>query len=57
MELFQQTRGYDHMSASSKKKLRNQQDSAKLTERQLAEQKEAKKLKVYTTAFVHFHRM
>ena len=40
------------MSASSKKKLRNQQDSAKLTERQLAEQKEAKKLKVYTTAFV-----
>ena len=40
------------MSASSKKKLRSQQDAAKLTERQIAEQKEAKKLKLYTTAFV-----
>ena len=40
------------MSASSKKKLRNELDAAKLTERQLAEQKEAKKLKLYTTAFV-----
>ena len=40
------------MSASSKKKLRNEQAAAKLTERQLAEQKEAKKLKVYTTVFV-----
>ena len=40
------------MSASSKKKLRNEQEAAKLTERQLAEQKEAKKLKLYTTAFV-----
>ena len=40
------------MSASSKKKLRNELEAAKLTERQLAEQKEAKKLKLYTTAFV-----
>ena len=40
------------MSASSKKKLRNEQEAAKMTERQLAEQKEAKKLKLYTTAFV-----
>ncbi len=40
------------MSASSKKKLRNEQQAAKLTERQIAEQKEAKKVKLYTTAFV-----
>ena len=40
------------MSASSKKKLRNEQNAAKLTEKQLAEQKEAKKLKLYTTIFV-----
>jgi len=40
------------MSASSKKKLRKEQNSAQLTEKQLAEQKEAKKLKTYTTAFV-----
>lgn len=40
------------MSASSKKKLRNSQDGSKLTERQMAEQKEAKKLKLYTAAFV-----
>lgn len=40
------------MSASSKKKLRNEQEAAKLTERQLAEQKEAKKVKLYTIAFV-----
>ena len=40
------------MSASSKKKLRKEQATAKLTERQLAEQKEAKQLRVYTTAFV-----
>lgn len=40
------------MSASSKKKLRKDQDTAKLTERQLAELKEAKKLKLYTAAFV-----
>ena len=39
------------MSASSKKKLRNEERNAKLTERQLAEQKEAKKLKLYTTIF------
>ena len=39
------------MSASSKKKLRNEQEAAKMTERQLAEQKEAKKLKLYTAAF------
>ncbi len=40
------------MSASSKKKLRNAQNAEKLTEKQLAEQKEAKKLKTYTTLFV-----
>lgn len=40
------------MSASSKKKLRNEQEAAKMTERQLSEQKEAKKLKLLTTAFV-----
>ena len=39
------------MSASSKKKLRNEQNAAKMTERQLQEQKEARKLKVYTTVF------
>ena len=46
-----QTRGNDYMSASSKKKLRNTQDGSRLTERQKAEQKEAKKLKLYTAAF------
>ena len=40
------------MSASSKKKLRKDQDAAKLTQRQQAELKEAKKLKIYTAAFV-----
>ena len=40
------------MSASNKKKLRKEQNAAQLTERQLAEQKEAKKLKLYSTAFV-----
>ena len=45
-------RGNDHMSASSKKKLRKEQAAAQMTEKQLAEQKEAKKLKLYTTAFV-----
>ena len=40
------------MSASSKKKLRTQQEAAKLTERQIADQKEAKKLKLYTAAFI-----
>ena len=40
------------MSASSKKKLRSEQDAAKLTERQLAEQKEAKTVKAYTIGFV-----
>lgn len=39
------------MSASSKKKLRNEQNAAKMTERQLNEQKEAKKLKTYTAIF------
>jgi len=39
------------MSASSKKKLRNEQEAAKMTERQLNEQKEAKQLKLYTTIF------
>ena len=39
------------MSASSKKKLRNAQAAEKMTERQMAEQKEAKKLKIYTIVF------
>ncbi len=40
------------MSASSKKKLRREQEAAVLTEKQLAAQKEAKKLNLYTIAFV-----
>ena len=40
------------MSASSKKKLRSEQNAAKMTEKQRAEQKEAKKLKIYTGLFV-----
>ena len=40
------------MSASSKKKLRKEANAAQLTEKQLAEQKEAKKLRNYTVAFV-----
>ena len=40
------------MSASSKKKLRKEQNAAQLTEKQLNEQKEAKKLKTQTIVFV-----
>ena len=40
------------MSASSKKKLRNAQEAEKMTEKQLKEQQEAKKLKTYSTIFV-----
>ena len=40
------------MSASSKKKLRSEQQAAKMTEKQAAEQKEAKKLRLYTIIFV-----
>ena len=40
------------MSASDKKKLRAAERAEKLTEKQLAEQKEAKKLKILTTVFV-----
>lgn len=40
------------MSASNKKKLRNATQSEKLTERQVAAQKEAKKVKIYTTVFI-----
>ncbi|MBR4863980.1 MAG: peptidylprolyl isomerase [Oscillospiraceae bacterium] len=40
------------MSASDKKKLRKEQVSATLTEKQRAQQKEEKKLKIYTIAFV-----
>lgn len=40
------------MSASSKKKARSEEVSAKLTEKQLAEKKEAAKTKAYTVAFV-----
>lgn len=39
------------MSASSKKKLRKEQNVAALTEKQRAQQKEAKKLKAYSIAF------
>ena len=39
------------MSASSKKKLRAEENAAKLTEKQLSERKEAKKLRIYTVAF------
>lgn len=39
------------MSASSKKKLRKEQVAAQMTERQIHEQKEAKKLKIYTAVF------
>ena len=42
------------MSASTKKKLRKEQVAAQMTERQLAEKAEAKKLKLYTTLFVAF---
>ena len=40
------------MSASNKKKLRKEQEAAKLTEKQLTAQKEAKKTNLYTTLFV-----
>ena len=40
------------MSASAKKKLRKEHASAQLTEKQINEQKEIKKLKTYTTIFV-----
>lgn len=39
------------MSASQKKKLRNEQNATQLTEKQIAEQKEAKKLRMYTAIF------
>ena len=39
------------MSASSKKKLRKEQAAANMTEKQLAAQKEDKKLKIYTASF------
>ena len=39
------------MSASSKKKLRKEEATAELTEKQLAEKKESRKMKVYTTIF------
>ena len=40
------------MSASAKKKFRKEQTAAQLTEKQLNEQKEIKKLKTYTTIFI-----
>ena len=40
------------MSASRKKQLRSAENAAKMTEKQLTEQKEAKKLKIMTTVFV-----
>ena len=45
-------RGNDYMSASDKKKLRKELESAALTEKQLAQQKEDKQLKNYTLTFV-----
>ena len=39
------------MSASSKKKLRKELNAAAMTEKQLQEQKETKKLRLYTTIF------
>ena len=39
------------MSASSKKKLRKEQNAAHMSERQKAAQKEAKQLKIYTWTF------
>lgn len=44
-------RGNDFMSASKKKQLRSE-NAGKMTERQIAEQKEAKKVKIYSIAFV-----
>ena len=40
------------MSASAKKKLRKEQNASMLTEKQLKEQKETKKLKLYTSIFL-----
>ncbi len=40
------------MSSSSKKKIRKEQEAAKLTEKQLTAQKEARKVSLYTTLFV-----
>ena len=40
------------MSASSKKKLRKEQDTEKLTQKQLAARKEASTTRLYTVAFV-----
>ncbi len=40
------------MSASSKKKLRSAERAEKMTEKQQAEQREAKKLKIWSTVFV-----
>ncbi len=40
------------MSASSKKKLRKEQEALQMTEKQLQEKKEAKKLKIYSIVFV-----
>ena len=40
------------MSASSKKKLRKEQQAAQLTEKQLKEQAESKKLKTYSVIFI-----
>ncbi len=40
------------MSASSKKKLRKEQNAARLTEKQRQQQAEAKKLKTYTIVFI-----
>ena len=45
-------RGIDYMSASSKKKLRKEQNAAAMTQKQQKEMKDAKALKKYTMTFV-----
>ncbi|MBE6986075.1 MAG: hypothetical protein E7433_01435 [Ruminococcaceae bacterium] len=45
-------RGIDYMSASSKKKLRKEQNAAAMTQKQQKEMKDAKALKNYTLTFV-----
>ena len=45
-------RGIDHMSASKKKQLRKELFAGQMTEKQLQQQKEAKKTKLYTIGFI-----
>ena len=45
-------RGIDYMSASSKKKMRKEQNASAMTEKQQAASKEAKKLRTMTISFI-----